>query len=121
MASWLLRLAVRHCIIIVPLSAVQMLVFVASMLRLLLDTIVHYCSSGVTYNVMNIKHAILSLSLSLSALSLSQLILGGFYYIEAAVLFEDFEESLHHTDGYLRGVHYHRPSDVTTAYHNAAL
>ena len=49
-----------------------------------------------------------------------QSVLGGFYYIEAAVLLEDFHDSLHHEEGYFESLHYYSASDITSAYHTAA-
>lgn len=63
-----------------------------------------------------INHKLLHVSV------LYQFLLGGFYYVEAAVLLEDFHEALpHNDDGYFgHDVHYLASSDVTAAYHNAA-
>ena len=51
-----------------------------------------------------------------------QFLLGVFYYIEAAVLFEDIEANVYHDTvvGRLQGVKYYGPANVTSAYHNAA-
>lgn len=50
-----------------------------------------------------------------------QFLLGGFYYVESAVLLEDFVESVNHTDnGPVEGVTYYTSSDITNAYRNAA-
>ena len=56
---------------------------------------------------------------------LLQFLMGIFYYIEAAVLLEDFEGKLNHTtyngmDGYINDVEYYKPGDVTHAYQVAA-
>lgn len=48
-----------------------------------------------------------------------QSLLGAFYYIEAAVLMEDFHDDLHHTHGYM-DVYYYQSSEITSAYHTAA-
>ena len=58
-----------------------------------------------------------------------QFLLGVFYYIEAAVLFEDIEASVkhinltnpaEHRDYFLGGVKYFDRGNVTNAYRNAA-
>ena len=54
-------------------------------------------------------------------ISLLQFLLGIFYYVEAAVLLEDFEDKLNHTDGHIDGVEYFNATDITQAYHTAAL
>lgn len=49
-----------------------------------------------------------------------QSLLGVFYYIEAAVLMEDFHDALHHTHGYIENVYYYESSEITSAYRTAA-
>lgn len=51
----------------------------------------------------------------------TQGLLGAFYYIEAAVLLEDFHEAVPHShDGPFYDVHFYKSSDITAAYHDAA-
>lgn len=51
-----------------------------------------------------------------------QFLLGVFYYIEAAVLFEDIKDALTTSEtGPISDVKYYNTTDVTRAYHNAAM
>ena len=34
---------------------------------------------------------------------------------------EDFHDALHHMHGYMDNVHYYKSSEITAAYHTAAL
>ena len=50
-----------------------------------------------------------------------QFLLGAFYYIEAAVLFEDFHDKLHPIEhGQIEGIEYFNSTEVTHAYQTAA-